>query len=162
MTIGPQEFRDALGCFTTGITVVTTLDDDGEPVGVTASSFNWASVDPAMVLFSLDRRAKSLAHFERAGHFVVNVLRRGQESLSDTFARSGTDKWKGVEFEVWQTGCPVIPGALASFECEVESRQDGGDHVIFLGRIGQLTYVDEGSPLLFFRGRYTSLAQPAD
>ena len=90
------------------------------------------------------------------------MLRQGQESLSDAFARSGTDKWKGVEFKLWQTGCPVIPGALASFECEVESRQDGGDHIIFVGRIGQLAYIDEGSPLLFFRGRYTGLGQPAD
>jgi flavin reductase (DIM6/NTAB) family NADH-FMN oxidoreductase RutF len=162
MAIDPQDFRIALGCFTTGITIVTTLTDQKEPVGVTASSFNWVSVDPPLILFSLDRNSQSLAHFERATHFAVSVLRRGQEQLSDTFARRGADKWKGVDVETWETGCPVIPGALASFECMVEARRDGGDHIIFVGRVGQLTYADEGSPLLFFRGRYTGLAHPGD
>lgn len=149
--------RKALGCFATGVTVITCLGPGGEHLGVTASSFNSVSLDPPLVLFSLNRSARSLQGFLEGGHFAVNVLREGQEHLADQFARQFTDKWDGVEYEIWDFGCPILSGALANFECRTRYTYDGGDHVIFVGAIERMRADAEGHPLLVYRGRYQSL-----
>lgn len=159
MTIDNREFRTALGWFATGVTVVTTVTPTGELVGITANSFNSVSLDPPLVLFSLDRRAYSLKLFQEAGVFAINVLDEDQKELSATFARAGAPKWDGVRFEVWDTGAPIIEGTLASFDCRIEAVHDGGDHIIFLGRVLRMRSTHEGRPLLYFRGRYNKIGE---
>ncbi len=153
----PAAFRDALGCFATGVTIVTAIGPRGELIGITASSFNSVSLDPPLILFSLDRRAHSLRAFLSTQTFAVNVLREGQQALSERFARSRKDKWAGVEYEAWDTGCPILVGALASFECRIRYTYHGGDHVIFVGEVLRLRHDPQGRPLVFYRATYHGL-----
>ena len=157
MSFDPRSFRQALGCFATGITVVTSVGLDGECLGFTANSFNSVSLDPPLVLFSLDRGAYSLKAFEAAGVFAINILREDQEAVSIAFARALSNKWEGVRTEIWQTGSPILVDALASFDCETTSIHDGGDHVIFVGRVLRLRAGVDGRPLLYFRGAYRQI-----
>ena len=157
MSFDPRSFRQALGCFATGITVVTSVGLDGEYLGFTANSFNSVSLDPPLVLFSLDRGAYSLKAFEAAGVFAINILREDQEAVSIAFARALSSKWDGVRTEIWQTGSPILVDALASFDCETTSMHDGGDHVIFVGRVLRLRAGVDGRPLLYFRGAYRQI-----
>lgn len=159
MTIDPREFRNTLGCFATGITVITTVDGRGVPAGLTANSFTALSLDPPLVLFCLDRNAASFEVFRRNRHFAVNILRADQKDLSRRFAASGPDKWNGVQFDRWVTGCPILRDCMANLECRIERTFEGGDHVIFIGQVERMHRDDEGgSPLLYFRGRYAELA----
>ena len=157
MSFDARSFRQALGCFATGITVVTSVGLDGEYLGFTANSFNSVSLDPPLVLFSLDRGAYSLKAFEAAGVFAINILREDQEAVSIAFARALSNKWEGVRTEIWQTGSPILVDALASFDCETTSMHDGGDHVIFVGRVLRLRAGVDGRPLLYFRGTYRQI-----
>jgi flavin reductase (DIM6/NTAB) family NADH-FMN oxidoreductase RutF len=157
MTFDARTFRNALGCFATGITIVTSLSADGERLGFTANSFNSVSLDPPLVLFSLDRGAYSLRAFEAAGVFAINILREDQESVSVAFARALSNKWEDVRVETWVTGSPILLDSLASFDCQTTSMHDGGDHVIFVGRVLQLRVRAEGRPLVYFRGAYRQL-----
>jgi flavin reductase (DIM6/NTAB) family NADH-FMN oxidoreductase RutF len=157
MAINPSSLRRALGCFATGVTVITGLGAKDEKLGVTASSFNSVSLDPPLVLFSLNRRAYSMPHFQKSGHFAVNVLREGQEELADRFATPLADKWDGIRFDIWDFGCPILSDALANFECRTRYTYDGGDHVIFVGEIERMRADTEGKPLLFYGGRYQAL-----
>ena len=157
MTFDARNFRQALGCFATGITVVTSVGLDGEYLGFTANSFNSVSLDPPLVLFSLDRGAYSLKAFEAAGVFAINILREDQQAVSTAFARALSNKWDGVRTEIWQTGSPILIDALASFDCETTSMHDGGDHVIFVGRVLRLRAGVDGRPLLYFRGAYRQI-----
>ena len=157
MSFDPRSFRQALGCFATGITVVTSVGLDGEYLGFTANSFNSVSLDPPLVLFSLDRGAYSLKAFEAAGVFAINILREDQEAVSIAFARALSSKWEGVRTEIWQTGSPILVDALASFDCETISMHDGGDHVIFVGRVLRLRAGVDGRPLIYFRGAYRQI-----
>jgi flavin reductase (DIM6/NTAB) family NADH-FMN oxidoreductase RutF len=154
-----EAFRSALGCFATGITVVTAVGPSGELLGITANSFNSVSLDPPLVLFSLHRAAYSLGAFTDSGHFVVNILGEDQRELSARFAMALVDKWSGVDYEVWDTGAPILKGCLAAFECRTRANYDGGDHVIFLGEVLRLRCAVDGRPLLYFRGRYRGLAE---
>ena len=155
--IDPQSLRKALGCFATGVTVVTGLGAKDEKLGVTANSFNSVSLDPPLVLFSLNRRAYSMPHFLESGHFAVNVLRECQVELANRFATPLADKWDGIQFEIWDFGCPILSDALASFECRTRYTYDGGDHVIFVGEIERMRADLDGRPLLFYGGSYQSI-----
>jgi len=157
MSFDSRTFRAALGCFATGITVVTSVGLDGEYLGFTANSFNSVSLDPPLVLFSLDRGAYSLKAFEAAGVFAINILSEGQQAVSVAFARALSNKWDGIRTEVWETGSPILLDALASFDCQTTSMHDGGDHVIFVGRVLRLRAVADGRPLLYYRGGYCQL-----
>ena len=152
------EFRTALGCFATGVTVVTAVGPRGEHIGITINSFNSVSLDPPLILFSLNRRAYSLRAFISTQAFAVNILRAGQEELSNRFARASEDKWSGVDYEVWDDGCPILTDALASFECQVRHTYHGGDHVIFVGEVTRLRHDPEGQPLLYHRGKYCGVS----
>lgn len=157
MTFTQRAFRDALGCFATGIAVVTTVDAAGAPVGVTINSFSSVSLDPPLVLFSLGRRAQSFEAFIGAGRFAVNVLSAEQQELSVRFSRLGSDKFADLAYETWETGCPILDGCLANLDCVTEAMHDGGDHVILVGRVLRLDSRRTGAPLLYFRGRYVRL-----
>jgi flavin reductase (DIM6/NTAB) family NADH-FMN oxidoreductase RutF len=149
-----REFRNALGSFATGVTIVTARSRTGEPLGLTANSFNSVSLDPPLVLFSLNRKAYSLRSFEEAGNFAINVLRDDQQDISEVFAQALTDKWQGFAFETWESGAPILTHALAVFDCATHAVHDGGDHLIFVGRVLKFANDPRGKPLLYFRGNY--------
>ncbi len=161
MAIDPRDFRSALGTFATGVTIVTTMSGDGKPVGLTANSFTSVSLDPPLVLFCLDRRSFSFAHFERATHFAINVLSADQQTISNHFARPSEDKWTDMTIDYCGVGCPAFKDALAIFECKLHGIHDGGDHVIVVGEVVSFTYQRDGAPLLYYRGKYGRVAAPA-
>ncbi|HCH33553.1 MAG TPA: nitrilotriacetate monooxygenase [Oceanospirillaceae bacterium] len=150
-----REFRDALSSFATGVTVVTCLDANGEPVGATASSFNSVSMDPPLILWSITKTAYSADAFINAKHFVVNVLGADQTDMSNKFARSGTDKFADVEVEKGIGGVPMLPGTITCFECEAWATYDGGDHEIIVGQVKAMRST-AGSGLVFYRGAYAT------
>ncbi len=153
--IDPRAFRNALGHFATGVTVVTTRDAAGEPVGVTVNSFSSLSLDPPLILWSLAKKSYSLAAFETHPAFAVHVLASDQQEVSDRFARAGADKFGGVALGDGFQGVPLLPHCAAVFQCSVEHRYDGGDHVIMVGRVQRFSTA-ERPPLLFYRGRYAT------
>ncbi|NNM70959.1 flavin reductase family protein [Enterovirga aerilata] len=149
----PRLLRQALGRFATGVTVITTKTPDGKYEGLTANSFSAVSLDPPLVLWSLRLAAPSLPGFKAAGHFVVNVLSTAQSLTSRHFATPRHDKFEGVRFSAGIAGCPMLDESLAIFECRTESTIEGGDHMIFIGRVVQAHY-REGEPLIFAAGKY--------
>ena len=154
----PRILRDALGCFATGVTVVTTIGSDGEPIGLTANSFTSVSLDPPLILFSLARSSANLSAFELAGRFAVNVLHIGQQPLGGRFAARGVSRFDGVEWALAdETGSPILAGSLASFDCATHAVHDGGDHLIFIGKVRQAWFEPHRDPLLYFRGKFRRL-----
>jgi flavin reductase (DIM6/NTAB) family NADH-FMN oxidoreductase RutF len=158
MPVDPRSFRKTLGCFATGVTVVTALNPaDRKPVGVTVSAFSSLSLDPPLVLFCLGVQTSTLDAFRGFGHFGVNVLSEDQRDLSIRFASRSEDKWAGVPWEAWESGVPILKDCLANLECSLVGTQDGGDHLIIIGRVERLKHREGGSPLLYFRGAYMDL-----
>ncbi len=155
--VDPRVLRNALGQFATGVVIVTAAAGTGA-VGMTMSSFNAVSLDPPLVLFSVDKRAHSLPALRAARGFAVNILGVDQQALSDRFARAGEDKWHDVTHVPGLHGAPLIAGALAQFECAPFARHEGGDHEVFIARVLRFTASGGGRPLLFFGGRYHGLA----
>ncbi|MFC4595834.1 alpha/beta fold hydrolase [Sphingobium tyrosinilyticum] len=154
----PRVLRDALGCFGTGVTVVTSFDGEGEPIGFTANSFSSLSLDPPLIIFSLAKTSGSLESFVAAGRFAVNVLHIGQQPIANRFARRDAPRFDGVD---WTTqadkGSPILRGALASFDCTTYAMHEGGDHLIFVGQVNHAWFEPHRDPLLYFRGRYRRL-----
>lgn len=130
-----REFRDALGRFATGVTVVTTCAADGAPVGLTASSFNSVSLDPPLVLWSLGHRSSTMAAFSACTHYAVHVLSAAQVELAQRFATRGIDRFAGVNHTPGPHGVPLLAGALATFVCRNRSQHAEGDHTIFVGEV---------------------------
>ncbi|MEJ8572566.1 flavin reductase [Microbaculum marinum] len=156
----PKDFRMALGRFVTGVTVVTAIDPAGRPIGLTANSFNSVSLDPPLVLWSLARKSANLRAFEEASHFAINVLSVDQKEISDRFARPSEDRFAGLEWTPGAGGAPVLGGCAAVFECCSEQRYEGGDHVIFIGRVERFGHEDR-VPLAYHAGGYATTAHYA-
>jgi flavin reductase (DIM6/NTAB) family NADH-FMN oxidoreductase RutF len=156
MAFTPDEFRKALGVFPTGVAVVTARAPDGLLLGMTVSSFNSVSLQPPLVLFSVARAALNFSGWQAANVWGISVLGETQDGLSTRFAQFGGGKWSGFEPIAGSTGVPLIPGALAHFECERYALHDGGDHLIFVGRVLALGRPagSASRPLVFFSGRY--------
>jgi len=158
--IEPKLFRQLLGCFPTGVAIVTTNTADGCPAGLTCNSFSSVSLEPPLVLFSLRKASSLLPTFVEAGTFAINILSQSQDVLSGRFASSKiTDKFEGVAWRRGPLGTPLIDDCLASFECTVHARHEAGDHEIF---IGEVTHMAPGSPdhaLVFYKGAYMMLAE---
>ena len=154
MTTGLDQarFREVLGHFATGVTIVTALEE-GEPVGFSCQSFAALSLDPPMVVLAPARSSTSWPRIRAAGSFCVNILNEHQEAVCRAFAISGGDKFSGVGWRPGITGAPVIDGALAVVECQLGEIFDGGDHEIVTGLVVALE-VGEGGPLLFYRGGF--------
>ena len=148
-----KAFRNALGQFATGVTIVTARGASGECVGATVSSFNSVSLDPPMVLWSLDKRAYSRAAFESSTHFAVHVLTLEQRELAERFARRGVDKFATLPCLPGLGQAPLLPDCAACFECVTRHQYDGGDHVIFVGEVERFEHL-AGSPLLFHGGAF--------
>ena len=157
--ITSEEFRRAVGHFATGVTVVTSVRPDGEPVGTTANAVSSLSLDPPLILVCFDRNSLTLEAIRSHGAFVVNVLSAPQQELSANFARRGlAAAWDRVTHQPGPTGSPRLDGVLAALECTVEHSLPGGDHEIVIGRLRYAeTSADAGAPLLFWRGSYLSL-----
>ena len=159
--VSASEFRQAMGQFATGVTVVTSIADDGEPVGTTASAVTSLSLDPPLVLVCFDRASLTLHAVRTHGAFVVNVLAAPQRHLSANFARRGlAAAWDGVRHRPGPTGSPRLDGVLAALECTVEDSIPGGDHEIVVGRVHAIeTDGKDAAPLLYWRGAYGSLGE---
>lgn len=138
-TIDPRALRDAFGAFPTGVTVVTTRDADGKPIGFTANSFTSVSLDPPMLLVCLARTSRNFGVMTGAKAFAVNILSETQKDVSNTFARPVEDRFAAVSWNDGPGGCPVFDDVAAWFECSMENVLDAGDHVILLGRITAFT-----------------------
>lgn len=151
--LDPRALRRAFGTFATGVTITTTRDAAGAPVGFTANSFTSVSLDPPLLLVCLAEKAASYPVFRDAGHFAVNVLSEAQREASTTFATRGADKFASVPWRARHTGAPVLDGAVAWFDCRTESIVPAGDHAILLGRVVDFDCVP-GAPLGYCRGAY--------
>jgi 3-hydroxy-9,10-secoandrosta-1,3,5(10)-triene-9,17-dione monooxygenase reductase component len=145
--------RQALGSFATGVTILTTRAPDGEPLGLTINSFNSVSLDPPLVLWSLSKNAHSLSVFRDTGYWAVHVLSSDQAELSSRFARQGEDKFAGLDIENGVNDMPMLQNCTARFQCKTEFQYEGGDHVIFIGKILSFDQ-NEKAPLVFHGGRY--------
>jgi flavin reductase (DIM6/NTAB) family NADH-FMN oxidoreductase RutF len=153
MAVTQDQFRAALGRFASGVTVVTTKDAKGKLHGITVSAFCSVSLQPPMVLICIEKTAGSHYAFEESNVFIVNVLREGEAEMSELFASIKDDKFENIEFDTGIDGVPILKDTLARLECRVTFSYHGGDHSIFVGEVENVT-VDEGQPLLYFRGQY--------
>lgn len=158
--IRAEDFRAAMGSFAAGVTVITTLDAHGVPQAVTATAFSSVSLSPPLCLVCIAKRTRTYQPLLLKGCFAVNILRAEQEWLSARFASSVGDRFASVAWEPGVvTGCPIIEGALVSMECQVVEVHSGGDHDIFLGSPTSV-HIQEGAPLVYWRGSYSSLPPP--
>jgi flavin reductase (DIM6/NTAB) family NADH-FMN oxidoreductase RutF len=154
--VGPRLYRRACAHFATGITVVTVLDSHGHPHGMTVNSFSSVSLDPPLVLVSIDLRNSLLGHFLSASSFAINILAEGQESLSQRFSSVSERRFEGVEWHISEPGMPVLDGVLAHLECSVVRTFEVGDHTILIGQVENASY-SEGKPLVYFDSAYQTL-----
>jgi 3-hydroxy-9,10-secoandrosta-1,3,5(10)-triene-9,17-dione monooxygenase reductase component len=150
-----KSYRRALGCFATGVTIITTRRPNGDCVGLTVNSFNSVSLDPPLILWSLSLYSQNLPAFQEASHFAVNILAADQVHLSNRFATSRPDKFDGVQFTFGAGGAPLIEGCAAYLECLQQYRHYGGDHIIFIGRVVDFVST-EREPLVFCGGDYVA------
>ncbi len=158
MAVSSEEFRAALSRFASGVTVVTSVDGDGRPHGITVSAFCSVSLEPPLVLVCIEKLAGSHASLAGTGRFSVNLLASGQQWISDRFASLESDKFRDVPTVPGLSGLPLIEGSLASLECEVRQAVDAGDHSVFIGEVVSARG-DGDDPLLYFLGGYRSLVQ---
>ncbi len=161
-SVTPQEFRAALGRFASGITVITVKTAAGEVHGMTASSFCSVSLRPPLVLVCIDHLAETYLHVRECGRFGVSILREEQEALSEFFAdperNPDAAHRLAIRYNPMKSGTPVLADTLASLDCAVVQAHSAGDHTIFVAEVQEVA-VAEGSPLLYFRGRYTASRQ---
>ncbi|MDE0747408.1 MAG: flavin reductase family protein [Porticoccaceae bacterium] len=156
ISIDTPSLRNALGSFATGVTVITALGIKGQKVGMTANSFSSVSLDPALVLWSIGRDSNCFDDFIAAKAFAIHMLTSDQQELSNRFARTGSDRFAGLDCPEGVMGIPLLPHSSACFQCTIEHQYDGGDHVILVGKVVEFT--DNGhNPLIFHRGNYASL-----
>ena len=155
--IDTRRLRNALGCFATGVAIVTTKSAGQAPMGLTINSFSSVSLEPPLVLWCLDKSSETLAAFTTASHFVINILREEHQELSNRFSQRGHHHLDGVEVLIGTHGIPALRNALSHFECAIEAQHDAGDHVILVGRVVAFDYAEEGHPLLYYRGKYSKV-----
>ncbi len=158
----PRELRRALGAFPTGVTVVTTVGAGGAYVGLTCNSFNSLSLDPPLILWSIVSSSSSVAVFNQASHFAINILAEDQARVSRQFASKVPDKFAGLELHPSESGVPLIAGCSAYLECRTHSRLQLGDHVLIIGQVERFRHHDERHPLFFYGGKYLSAGASID
>jgi len=158
--IEPLRFREALGHYASGITVITARLE-GEPIGFTCQSFHAVSMDPPLVSFNVMQSSGSYPKIRQAGRFAVNILSDEQKAISNQFARRGTDKWRDVEWQTSPLGSPVLTGSLHWLDCEIYAEHVAGDHLIVIGEVRALNLQEAAGmqPLLYFKGQYRSMAE---
>lgn len=157
MSFDGRDLRNALGRYTTGVCVITTTTEDQRSVAMTANSFASVSLDPPLVLWSLQNNSDVYDLFSQPRYYAINVLSREQQGLSNHYARKGDHLLDPDHFRVGKYGAPIVRDALVSFECELEVTHEGGDHLIIVGRVRDMYNRPTGEPLLFFSGAYREL-----
>ena len=157
MAIDGRELRNAMGRFATGVCLITTVTEEGEALALTANSFSSVSLDPPLVLWSLQNGSDVYQSYAHPRYFAINVLAREQEAHSNQYARKGEHRLAPEHFRQGAHGSPIIHDALASFECEVDATHEGGDHLIIVGRVLDMQVRAGGDPLLFYGGAYREL-----
>lgn len=153
-----RALRNALGRFATGIAIVTAIDPDGHPIGLTVNSFSAVSLEPPLVLWCLDNSSHNLEAFRRASHHAINILSVAQQDISNRFATWPTDRFVGLPWHPGAGGAPVFPACCSSFEVANETAHVAGDHTVFIGRIEKFSETPDLAPLLFHAGQYRKLA----
>ena len=153
-----RALRNALGRFATGIAIVTAIDPDGHPIGLTVNSFSAVSLQPALVLWCLDNSSHNLEAFRKASHHAINILSADQQDLSNRFATWPVDRFAGLPWQAGAGGVPLFPACCASFEVANETAHLAGDHTIFIGRVEKFSETPDLAPLLFHAGQYRHLA----
>ena len=154
--ITKDEFRSALGRFASGVTIVTTKDNDGKLHGLTVSAFCSVSMNPPLILICIQKSTPSHFAFEESKAFVVNVLSEHQQNISNHFAAYHEDKFAGVNYKSGVLDLPVLEDCLVNLECRLKHAYDGGDHTIFVGEIENVI-LKEGNPLVYWKGNYRDL-----
>jgi flavin reductase (DIM6/NTAB) family NADH-FMN oxidoreductase RutF len=154
--------RQALGAFATGVVVITTLTDAGDPVGITVNSFSSLSLAPPLVLWSLNATSPSRCHFDSARRFAVNVLSEDQIALSHRFASRTALKFSNIPVHTGIEGLPLFDGCAAVFECRLQAQHPGGDHVIYIGAVERFEAYPQRAPLLFHEGLYRRIGPPLE
>lgn len=158
MSVNPDQFRDVMGRFATGVTVVTTVRH-GRFNGFTASSFSSLSMEPPLVLVCLGTDAACHDAFARGDCFAINILSSEQTDLSVRFSSDVEDRFEGVIHEPWVTGAPILGGAIAAIDCRLHAVHEGGDHSILVGRVERLgPILDDAEPLIYYRGAYRAVS----
>lgn len=157
MSFDARAFRNALGCFPTGV-VVVTAGSTAPHMGITVNSFASVSLDPPLVLWCMDKKSGRYETFTNSPHFTVSVLSNEHKTVSARLAKPGEHALEGLPVVETECGPPALADALAVFECAGQAVHDGGDHAIIVGRVTRFAYRDAGEPLVYFRGRYGALA----
>ncbi|MCU1513677.1 MAG: flavin reductase [Microbacteriaceae bacterium] len=159
-SIDPRTFRDTLGHYASGITIIGGITD-GEPHGFTCQSFYSVSTEPPLISFSVMLTSTTWPRIRETGKFSVNVLARGQHDVSNQFARKGTDKWAGIKWNPTTSGNPVIEDTLMWLDCDLYAEHEAGDHLIVIGRVNEMSLPEwhTGQPLLYFKGKYRHLRE---
>jgi len=158
MSQDSRAFRDALGHFATGVAIVTAAGEGGA-MGLTINSFASVSLKPPLILWSLDKASDRFAPLMKASHFAVNMLAGDARDLAQRLARKGQAGLDGAKVRAGAHGVPLLEDAIAHFECSVEHRYEGGDHIIFVGRVLAFDHRSHGDPLIYYRGRYRALSE---
>ena len=156
--IPPDEFRKIAGSWPTGVAVVTTVDAQGKPHGMTMSAVTSLSLEPPQFLICVDRRARTLDAIRESACFCINYLSAEQQELAAQFARRGGDRFSKVEYRTGKTGAPILEGAIAHVECRLRAVHPGGDHGIVVGNAIQGD-ANSGDPLVYFRGAYRTISR---
>ncbi len=157
-TIDAREFRATLGMFPTGVAVVTADAPNSHRIGMTITSFNSVSLNPPLILFSIGKNCLSLAGLAQASHYSINILGEDHQHVSARFSKSMEDKWSGIEVQTHPELPFTLRESIATFQCSQHAQHDGGDHVIFVGRVLRTERKDVARPLVFFSGSYSAIA----
>jgi 3-hydroxy-9,10-secoandrosta-1,3,5(10)-triene-9,17-dione monooxygenase reductase component len=158
MAFDAGELRRVMGCFATGVTVITTRDQAGRPYGLTANAVTSLSLEPPLLLICVDRKAETFPHFFDSKIFALNILADDQEDVSRRFAKTGGEKFEGIRYQLGRLDTPILEGTLGHVECRIIETIEGGDHVIHIGEVEHADAHD-GRPLIFYRGKYRHLGQ---
>ena len=156
--IDPRDFRDGLGTFATGVTVITTFSPEGHAVGITVNSFTSVSLDPPLILWCLGNDAESYRSFEACSRFSVHILHQGQQDVSGIFSIRGNNKFANVDWDSSDFGTPRLADFTTCLHCAVETTYAGGDHLIILGRVLRIDRGQNSEPLVYHEGSYRRLA----
>jgi 3-hydroxy-9,10-secoandrosta-1,3,5(10)-triene-9,17-dione monooxygenase reductase component len=157
----PRVFRDTLGHYASGITIISGIDQGGA-IGFTCQSFYSVSTEPPLVSFSVMTNSTTYPRVRESGKFAVNVLAHDQHTVSNQFARKGTDKWAGIDWTPTAAGSPVIADTLMWLDCDIWAEHEAGDHFIVIGRVNEMSPAEwhMREPLLYFKGQYRHLRDP--
>jgi flavin reductase (DIM6/NTAB) family NADH-FMN oxidoreductase RutF len=161
VSIDSALFRKVLGSYPTGVSVITALDGNDQPLGMIVGTFTSVSLDPPLVGFLPDKKSTTWPQIQAAGHFCVNVLGSDQQEVCRAVSAKGAEKFAGVDYAISQHKLPVIANSIAAIECSIHSVVEAGDHWIVLGRVLSLDIVRDEDPMLFHRGRYGGFAELA-